>query len=284
MNSSVPVKAPAKLNLFLRVICRRHDGYHELHTLFQKITLFDELQVETGKGTGQVQLECTGIPVPHGPDNLACKAARAFLGKTGLDLDVKLRLHKNIPTGAGLGGGSSDAAAVITCLNDLASNPLSGDELMKLGLGLGADVPFFILDAPAAIGRGVGEILEPHAGTSSWFLLIWPGFAIKTAWAYSNLELTTPCHKTIFSAGHGHETAMWMNDLEKAVIPRYPEILEIKNALLDLGAETALMSGSGSTVFGVFNNRQAAIRASNAMTRQKGARRPFSEFVVRGFE
>ncbi len=283
MNGFLFVKAPAKVNLFLRIVSRRPDGYHELHTLFQKVGLFDEVRVDVQDGKKQIHLECAGIELPSGPGNLAYRAAQAFLARTGLELDVKIRLHKRIPVGAGLGGGSSDAAAVINCLNNLSKFPLSLDELMDLALELGADVPFFVSDAPAAVGRGIGEILEPHTALPSWFLLVWPGFAINTRWVYSNLELTTQCHETIFSPGHNHETAMWINDLEKAVIRHYPEILNIKKALLDLGAEASLMSGSGSMVFGLFYNREDAVIASRSLVGLRGSHF-FKTYVVKGLE
>ncbi len=283
LKGSLCIKAPAKVNLFLYILARRPDGYHELKTLFQKVTLFDSIGLEIQEGAHKIHLECIGADLPTGKENLAYRAADLFLQRTGLTLYIKIHLQKRIPSGAGLGGGSSDAAAVLKGLNELTSSPLAERDLMSLGLELGADVPFFIQKAPAALGTGVGEVLEPRPGMPRWFLLVWPGFAISTRWVYTNFELTTQGHKTIFSPGHGHETSLWNNDLEKAVISRYPEISALKKALMDLGAQASLMSGSGSTVFGVFDTREAALKASRGLDALPGSGH-FERYVVKGME
>ena len=281
MKGSIRLEAPAKLNLFLKVTGRRPDGYHELHTLFQKVSLFDRIELAAREGEPRVELCCPGSSLPTGPENLAYRAALLFLEETGGQLDITIRLEKHIPVGAGLGGGSSDAASVLKGLNVLASEPIDTHGLMALGLRLGADVPFFIHPAPSAIGTGIGEKLEAHPAMPWWYLVVWPGFAVSTRWAYSSFELTTHGRKTIFSPGQGLQASLWTNDLEQAVIERYPRISELKQALLDLGARAALMSGSGSAVFGVFETRDAALKAHRGLEPLAGSM-DLERYVVKG--
>ncbi|MEA3384910.1 MAG: 4-(cytidine 5'-diphospho)-2-C-methyl-D-erythritol kinase [Thermodesulfobacteriota bacterium] len=258
--------APAKINLFLLISGRRPDGYHLIFTMFQKISLWDEIElsVEQGKKAG-IYLECPDSELISGLDNLAYQAAELFLEKTGLGLVVKILLKKRIPIGGGLGGGSSNAASVLKGLNELAGFPLNVASLHLLGCSLGADVPFFLLEAPAAVGRGIGTELEVVNVPHRWYVLIYPGFSISTRWAYENYVLTGQDQDTIFDAGEVIQAAMWLNDLEKVVIGKYPEIGWIKDELVALGAEAALMSGSGSTVFGAFLSQEAAHRAASSL-------------------
>ena len=271
------VRAPAKINLFLRVTGRRADGYHTLQTRMQKVGLFDLLKVQRG-GEG-VRLHCVGADLPENADNLVHRAASLFLEtvaqRRGRTLGgVKISLTKNIPIAAGLGGGSSDAAAALKALNFLFEAGLTAGELAAIGLELGADVPFFLADTPAALAVGIGEILTPVAPLSGCFvLLVNPGFSVSTRWVYQTFALTKEEKTTIFknfresadpagqpclSATVEGLPAALENDLETVTITRYPEIGRIKEELLAHGAVAALMSGSGPTVFALFSDQQAA--------------------------
>jgi 4-diphosphocytidyl-2-C-methyl-D-erythritol kinase len=239
--------------------------------MFQKISLWDEIElsVEQSKKKG-IYLECPDSELISGPDNLVYQAAELFLEKAGLDLVVKILLKKRIPIGGGLGGGSSDAASVLKGLNELAGFPLNAASLHLLGCSLGTDVPFFLLEAPAAVGRGIGTELEVVDVSHGWYVLVYPGFSISTRWAYKNYVLTGQDQDTIFDAGEVIQAAMWLNDLEKVVIAGYPEIGRIKDELMALGAETALMSGSGSTVLGSFLSQEAAHQAASSLEVNSG--------------
>ena len=271
------VRAPAKINLFLRVTGRRADGYHTLQTRMQKVGQFDLLKVQRG-GEG-VRLHCVGADLPENADNLVHRAASLFLEtvaqRRGRTLGgVKISLTKNIPIAAGLGGGSSDAAAALKALNSLFETGLTAGELAAMGLELGADVPFFLADTPAALAVGIGEILTPVAPLSGCFvLLVNPGFSVSTRWVYQTFALTKEEKTTIFknfresadpagqpclSATVEGLPAALENDLETVTITRYPEIGRIKEELLAHGAVAALMSGSGPTVFALFSDQQAA--------------------------
>lgn len=271
------VRAPAKINLFLRVTGRRADGYHTLQTRMQKVGLFDLLEVQRG-GEG-VRLHCVGADLPENADNLVHRAASLFLEtvaqRRGRTLGgVKISLTKNIPIAAGLGGGSSDAAAALKALNSLFEAGLTAGELAAMGLELGADVPFFLADTPAALAVGIGEILTPVAPLSGCFvLLVNPGFSVSTRWVYQTFALTKEEKTTIFknfreSADPAVRLGLSVtvkglpaaleNDLETVTITRYPEIGRIKEELLAHGAVAALMSGSGPTVFALFSDQQAA--------------------------
>ncbi|MEA1867786.1 MAG: 4-(cytidine 5'-diphospho)-2-C-methyl-D-erythritol kinase [Thermodesulfobacteriota bacterium] len=269
--SSLSLLAPAKINLFLLIKGRRPDGYHLIFTMFQKISLWDEIElfVEQGKKKG-IYLECPDSELISGPDNLAYQAAELFLEKVGLDLVVKILLKKRIPIGGGLGGGSSDAASVLKGLNELTGFPLNAASLHLLGCSLGSDVPFFLLEAPAAVGRGVGTELEVINVPHGWYVLVYPGFSISTRWAYENYVLTGQDQDTIFDTGKVIQAAMWLNDLEKVVMAGYPEIGRIKDDLVTFGAEAALMSGSGSTVLGAFLSQEAGRLAASSIEVNRG--------------
>ncbi len=235
---------PAKVNLYLKVLGRREDGYHELVTVMQPLALADELQVKPGSG---LTLECRHPEVPSGADNLVWRAAQAFAAAARRELQVHLHLLKNIPVAAGLGGGSSDAAATLLALNELAGYPLDLAALSQLGAALGADVPFFLTPGPA-VGRGVGTDLTPLDLPPFWYVLFNPGVALSTRWVYANLNLDT-------LARHGaperetweaeHPEAWVANDLETVTLRRYPELRRALDKLAQAGARAQGMSGRG---------------------------------------
>ena len=180
------MRCPAKVNLYLRVVGRRPDGYHEVVTVMQPLTLADTLTV-TLAGAG-ISLRCDRPDLPQGEENLVWRAARQFQEETGLTSGVRLRLSKRIPVAAGLGGGSSDAAGTLLALNELAGKPLPPGDLHRLASRLGADVPFFLAREPA-VGRGTGTQLSPVTLLPYWYLLVNPGVPLSTRWVYENLDL-----------------------------------------------------------------------------------------------
>ena len=268
----IELKASAKINLYLAVKGKRADGYHEIESLMQKIDLADRIQLRIG-GQG-IRLTCVGADLPTDKGNLVFRAADAFLRKTG-GSGVDITLEKKIPVAAGLGGGSSDAAAVLRGLNRLFATELPDEELLALAKPLGADVPFFMYDWPAAWATGIGEELTPAAPLANCHLvLVNPGISVSTGWVYKNFALTSGCNTFILARGRqsSDSRSHWRpkmpedlyNDLEAVTISHYPEIEQIKNELRHDGAVGVLMSGSGPTVFGIFTDPD---RAGRSVTR-----------------
>jgi 4-diphosphocytidyl-2-C-methyl-D-erythritol kinase len=267
------ILSPAKINLFLHVCGKRPDGYHELFSLMCRVTLFDELLLKIGSGR-KIEIHCSHPDVPDDDTNLAHQAACLFLSKRGSTQGVRIRLNKRIPVGAGLGGGSSNAASILMALNSYYGRPFSQEQLMELGLRLGADVPFFIFQKPA-IATGIGERLETFEGALPYrILLIYPGFNVSTAETYQNLNfgLTNDQKKptSISLKQNRFDPAVHLaNDLERVTAAKYPEIGLAKEKLLNLGAIGALMSGSGPTVFGLFDNAEKAKSAGQGLSQNK---------------
>lgn len=272
---SVTCQAPAKINLFLAITGKRPDGYHELKTEMVKLRLADRITLTPG-GEG-ICLRCPGTDLPTDQSNLAYKAAMAFYARADVAGGVGIVLEKNIPTAAGLGGGSSDAASVLLGLNEMYGYPLSSEALIDISRPLGADVPFFVAACDAAWATGIGDQLTCNMpAVPQWIVLVNPGFAVSTKWVYDNFALTTKGNPYIlgrdFVPGSG-STAMQeefplYNDLEQVTIGRYPELAAIKEGLLADGAQGALMSGSGPTVFGLYDDENNA-RVSFARFRDR---------------
>ncbi len=269
---SIELFSHAKINLRLDILGKRPDGYHDIRTVFQKITLGDELSIAITPS--ETTVTCDNSQVPHNQGNLAYTAARALLDRYKIKDGVKIAIRKRIPVAAGLGGGSSNAAATLMGINQLFALGLSNEELMETGKEIGADVPFFIF-GKSARATGIGEILEPlEIAPPLWLLLITPDIPISTAWAYGNIRsgLTNRENNIIIPDCINHldeVITILSNDLEKVVIPKYPVIQTIKDELLDKGAKGSLMSGSGSTVFGIFESETAAKEAFTQIKRQK---------------
>jgi 4-diphosphocytidyl-2-C-methyl-D-erythritol kinase len=261
-------KTPAKINLGLHIHKKRDDGFHELETLFQMVAWFDEIEMEGAPE--KVELFCDTPGIPNDESNLVIKAARLLQNNFPGKCDgVKIKLKKNIPSGAGLGGGSGNAAGALLALNILWNLKIPRDDLISMASELGSDVPFFLM-SPCAIGTGKGEILQPVENPISFYILmIYPGFPISTPWVYGNLKLKLTKSENNISilknflmrSEFAQLGAALYNDLEPVVFKRYPEILRIKNELLSSGAGGALLSGSGSTVFGIFDNPEIAKKA-----------------------
>ena len=262
------IRAPAKINLHLAVTGRRADGYHEIVSLMAAVSLYDELWLDPV--AGQIRIECSTPSVPRNQSNLAARAAKVFFEAAGLRPGVAIRIDKRIPVGAGLGGGSSDAAAVLTGLNRYFGRPLDLDRLHRLAAGLGADVPFF-LSARPALATGIGDRLCRYWGLAPMrVLIVFPGVAVSTAKVYGAVRLRlTACAKKskVFAlkAQPFDVNRHLCNDLEPVAAVMCPAITEAKAALLAQGADGALMTGSGSAVFGLFKEADKVVRAARAI-------------------
>ena len=270
--NSITLKAPAKVNYLLDVIRRRPDGYHDLRMVMQRVNLCDELTI-TLTDSPEISVRCGKDGVPDGPGNIAWKAAKALLELADASQGADISIIKNIPVAAGLGGGSSDAASVLTGMNELLQLGLSDQRLMGIGAKLGADVPFFIFKK-TALAEGIGESLTvmPEMPTA-WVLLVNPGLHVSTAWVYKNLQLTNRGELAKLPSLYGSVMdicSIFANDLESVTIPAFPVIGDIKESMLRHGALGAMMSGSGPTVFGLYQDRETAEQARVALTGDSG--------------
>ena len=285
--NTLEIDAPAKINLYLRVTGRRADGYHYLATLMQKVSLFDRVvlrRIATG-----IRLFCPDSGLPEDEGNLVYQAARLFLqsmtprlyGEAG----VEITLYKNIPLAAGLGGGSSDAAAVLLGLNRLFATGCTESELLAMGGQLGADVPLFIVDWPVAWATGIGDRLHPAVAMAGYrILLVNPGFSVATAWVYEKFALTAARKKIKLKNFHDEHAVEadcpfsrrvirpdeLVNDLEAITAGQFQEIHGLREMLLKGGAVAAMMSGSGPTVFGLFpeQDEDKAVACGRELSRE----------------
>lgn len=271
--------SPAKVNLRLDVLGKREDGYHEIESIMTRVSLYDEVLITLEDGDG-VEVTSSG-PAPSGEGNIAYKAARFILDIIQLPVKVKIEITKNIPVAAGLGGGSSNAATVLIGLNEMLGIGLSKEELMKIGVRLGADVPFFILEKPA-IARGIGEKLREVTLPDLWFVLVNPNIPVSTADVYRGLNLKIGLTKagfdnnmSNFKIGVKEVVGKLHNDLEDVALRMHPEIGVVKDAVRSLGAVGVLMSGSGATVFGIFDSHKSAEDAYLSLTARETGWRIF---------
>jgi len=267
--TSVALKAYAKVNLGLAVIGRRQDGFHELRTIYQSISLADDLEVGLAPDARSMSLETSGFEVPPGGQNLAVRAAEAICQELNLDRGVSLRLHKRIPPGSGLGGASSDAAAVLRAIVKLSGKALPADRLLSLAASLGSDVPFCLYGGRAlGVGRGE-EIYALSEAPRRSCVVVFPGVPVSTAEAYQQLHaplLTSrrADHNIELFCGKANENG-WHglgNDFERVVFRTVPELAAVKKNLLRCGAESASLTGSGSAVFGMFPDARKAKEAA----------------------
>lgn len=252
MSDAFEIAAPAKTNLWLRVLGKRDDGFHEIDTRMVALTLSDQLKLKW-REDDQVVLRCSDETLPTGEENLVVKAVRALEKKTGKTLAVSIDLEKKIPSGAGLGGGSSDAAAVLKALNEMAALHLSEEVLAQIGATIGSDVPFFIYNRPCDCG-GRGEIVTPvdEAMPSMRVFLIKPAFGIAAAWAYQHWAESGE-YDGFDYVPREMSWGTLANDLERPVFEKFPILGEMKNWLSSRpGVSGALLSGSGSTMLAIF--------------------------------
>ena len=247
------ILAPAKINLSLRILNRRPDGFHEIETVISPISLADKIDVE--KQNRWIDFSCDDPTVPTGDDNLVVRVAKLFFEQTKIKSGASIRLKKKIPHGAGLGGGSSDAAATLYALNQLFETKLSREELSKLGSAIGSDVSFFLFDS-AAVCTGRGEVVKSASLKKKLsILLLKPAFSVSSAWAYSRWQDSKEI-SGVFYQPQNFDGRSFVNDLERPVFEKFVFLAELKRWLLkqpEVGA--ALMSGSGSTVFAVLREK-----------------------------
>jgi 4-diphosphocytidyl-2-C-methyl-D-erythritol kinase len=265
--NAITIQSPAKINLYLSVLGKRPDGYHDVEMLMQMVNLCDEVTVS--RQAEGISVTCNAGSVPLGGGNTAWKAAAEMLKIYGENAGLAIDIRKKIPVAAGLAGGSGNAAAVLAGANKLLGTKLNRDQLAEIGVRIGMDVSFFFF-GPTALARGRGEILTPLPPVPIfWVLLVNPGFETSTAWVYKNLNLgltkKADCNKiarlTIRDIASGLH-----NDLETVTKAAHPVIGTIEKALLKQGASGALMSGSGPTVFGIFETEQACRTAAQNLS------------------
>lgn len=271
----IKVFSPAKINLFLNITGKRTDEFHNLVSLMCCINLYDTLYIKIGIET--TAITCTHPGIPLDKTNLALRAANIFFKSLHIDESISIHLKKRIPVGAGLGGGSSNAAAVLLSLNRYYKYPFTRDELISIGLTLGADVPFFIFGKPAIVS-GIGEKIKPFDGLKNRpVLVIYPGFSVSTAEVFKKYDLGLTKSKkkikiiflnknnSVLKDKSGVEYFL-SNDLEPVAAIEYPEIYDVKKALWKYGAQEVLMTGSGSAVFGFFDGFEKIKKAQSALS------------------
>ena len=271
------ILAPAKVNLYLRVVGKRADGYHLVDSIMVPISLYDEIQIaRRKKAQGEVTVTCDYPLVPGGRKNLAYKSASLLLGRREVNDPVHIHIQKRIPVGAGLGGGSSDAAATMLGLNRFRRLGWDKSSMIPMAATLGADVPFFV-HGRVVRARGIGDQLKPLSFFPRlWMVILYPGFPVSTRWVYKNLDLKlTKLNKntSLKVRFHGPEelVPILVNDLEGVTIRRYPQIAFLKERLIQEGALGALMSGSGSSVFGIFAAEKEPEGPFVACVRRRGS-------------
>lgn len=271
--------APAKINLFLDVLNKRDDGYHNLSMIMQTIDLCDEIDIEKAE---KISLECNKDGIPLNEKNLVWKAADLFFEYTKINGGCKIYLKKIIPDGAGLGGGSSDAAQVLIALNEIYDTKLSNEQLKGIAVKIGADVPFFI-EKGCCLAEGIGDILTPIENNTNPYVLVYkPEVSISTKWVYESLNLNNKKEKNkdelieLLRVGNMKFYDGIFNVLEDVSITKYPEIEDVKNKFKNLGATNAMMTGSGSAVFAIFIDK---IKAKEALGHFEKERIFFTKFI-----
>lgn len=266
------LRAYAKINLGLRILRKREDGYHDIETIFHRVNLYDEITFEQAP---EISLTSTGIDVPVNDDHLCLRAARLLQSEQRVQSGVRIMLNKKIPVGAGLGGGSSDAAATLIGLNSLWQLGLSHELLSSLALRLGSDVPYF-LKPGSATATGRGELLEYFdLDLPYWIVLVYPDLHISTAWAYGAMHIghrtSNISLKQILLENMNDPRRLPLllpNDFEPLVLRTHEPVARVKKMLYDRGAVFAQMSGSGSSVYGLFRDENDAIGAADEFRQQ----------------
>ncbi len=272
--------SPAKVNLLLRVLGKRADGFHDISTLMQRISLYDEMIFSPA--VSGITLSCPGSAIPENGSNIVYRAADALLSRFSHPPGIHITIKKKIPVAAGLGGGSSNAATALMTINDLMDFHYTIDDLMKIGAKLGADVPFFIF-GKTAWASGIGDQLQAAENIPPlWLVLINPGFEISTKMVYEHLNLRLTKRVVNYKCPVLHTADDIVkglhNDLETVTLVLHPILRYFKNILVQNGALGALMSGSGPTVMGIFADEQGAITAEKAL--ENGGGSEWSVFAV----
>lgn len=266
---SINIIARAKINLSLEVKGKREDGYHILSMVMQSIELYDNIAIVIN-GTRKITIDSNANFIPKDERNIAYKAAVLFNNESGLSTGYDIFIKKNIPSGAGMGGGSADAAGVLVALNKLNGNLFSNQKLMQMGLKLGADVPFCMVGG-TKLAEGIGEEFTELRDIDMKLLIVKPDIGISTAQAFKRLKLDEITHnpdteKLITAINKNHKTDIYKymdNALYDFSLELVPEMESIINTLVDFGSERAMMTGSGSTIFGIFENEDKLKKAYN---------------------
>lgn len=243
--------SPAKINLTLQVLKKREDGYHEIYSIFQKIALFDEIEIDLSFTFSLDFISEENIPLE---ENLLYRAWKLFQQNFRINREVKIKVIKRIPLGAGLGGGSSNAGTLLRALSKIFQ--IEREKVITLGLSLGADVPFFITDFFSAEARGIGEILSPYPSHPAYYLLLYPSFPISTAWAYKALGLTKEKEAIIYKGfpPPWEQPQGLINDFKELIFWHYPEYKVFEKVLKEEGALSVNLTGTGSALYGVFKD------------------------------
>lgn len=276
------LQAFAKINLGLDVLGKREDGYHEVRMIMQTIRMYDQLDMRKSVEPG-IHLTTNKKYIPGDENNLVWRAAKLMMDTCGIIEGVSIHLHKVIPVAAGMAGGSSDAAATLVGMNRLFHCGLSKEKLMELGVQIGADVPYCVLRG-TALAEGIGEkltVLPPMP--DCWILIGKPGISVSTKYVYTTLDLNTDTvHPDIDGMKKALEdgnlygiTERMGNVLQDVTIPAYPEVERIKEQMKTLGAVNAMMSGSGPTVFGIFDNEEKAQKACQKLRESRSCQQVF---------
>lgn len=278
----IRLKAMAKINLGLDVVRRREDGYHEVRMIMQTVNLYDKLVITVNEEPG-IRLTTNLGFLPVNEDNLIYKAARLLMDEYDIKKGVDIQLQKFIPVAAGMAGGSTDAAATLIGMNRLFRLNLSRQQLMDYGVKLGADVPYCIVGG-TALSEGIGEILTPLPDVPKGYVLVAkPGINVSTRFVYTNLKLNEETEhpdidaqiEAIKEQDFRKMAGLMGNVLETVTIPAHPIIQEIKDFMMREGAVNAMMSGSGPTVFGLFEDKQRAEKACEKLRESRLAKMVF---------
>ena len=279
MEKQLELRAFAKVNLGLDVLRRREDGYHDVRMVMQSVRLFDRLIMETNPG-GEIHLSANVSYLPLNENNLVYRAIEIMRKEYNIPDGISVQIEKHIPVAAGLAGGSSDAAAVLVGMNQMFSLGIREQRLMEHGVAIGADIPFCIMRG-TALSEGIGEILTPLPPIPDCLLVIVkPSFSMSTRFVYQNLDPEHAVHPdidgmidAIYAGSLTGITSRMGNSLEQVTAAHFPQITVLKRRLIDLGALNAIMSGSGSSVFGIFDNQDTADKAVEALRQDPETRR-----------
>ncbi len=283
MSDQISLRAYGKINLGLDVVGKRPDGYHEVKMVMQTVGLYDGLKLERKKEPG-IHVATNLYFLPTGEDNLVYRAADMLMKEFGVKEGLSISLHKRIPVAAGMGGGSSDAAAVLVGVNKMFHLGLSRKALMERGVNLGADVPYCVMRG-TALAEGIGEKLRRLPPMPDCFILLAkPPVSVSTRFVYGNLKADIlPFHpnldgmiKALEKKDLNEVAACMGNVLETVTIPAYPQVQKLKDIMMDAGARMALMSGSGPTVFGIFDEKETADRTCRMLRREGLAKQAYT--------
>jgi len=290
----VRVLSYAKLNLYLEILDKRPDGYHNLETIFERVSLADEIIIEKAPGNS-IRIETDSPDIPQGSGNLVYQAAELLKKDFGISAGLVIKIKKRIPVGAGLGGGSSNAASTLLGLNYLWDLGLRVEELKEYASRLGSDVAFFIYNYPLAVGRARGERIEPWSGFKKklWHVIAVPQLNVSTALIYRDLDVSREQtgNKKAFGSSriknlgtNGgsflHVKDILFNRLEEVTFKRYPQVGRLKRDLEAQGIRGVLMSGSGSAVFGIVGSRKGGLRIAKILQRFKNLKVFVAETAV----